>query len=303
MNSELNDDSGSLEAKLQRFRALTISHPLLDSATRELTHFIMESPANGLLLFVGPTGSGKTTAALQIHREFNEKGNAQKDNKGAPPLLYGAVAASETDEPNWLQFYQEFLREAKTTTQGLRGLNEHRDMYEQMLQSRSVLGVFIDEAQHLFETADGRSGMDAFEVLQSLADRSKTRHVLFSTEQLLGRAHMNARFGRRVHYLHLPRCKADRNFVHVIRTLQNYLPLPPERDLLEEFQFVYDRSLGCVGLLKAWLYKASVAAARNRESGISMELLDRTALSPAIRKRMLEEIVNGERLWEALTRR
>ncbi len=99
--------------------------------------------------------------------------------------------------------------------------------------------------------------------------------------------------------IHFPRYSAESQedlqvFKNVLLTFQNLLPLRVEFDLVSGWDFMYERSAGCVGILKDWLMRATVAAIKGGENAMSRRHLDNTALSVAQCEKIVTEAREGE---------
>ena len=86
-----------------------------------------------------------------------------------------------------------------------------------------------------------------------------------------------------------------RAFKSVLLTFQRHLPLEQEPDLVSKWDYFYERSLGCVGILKDWLTRTLRDALEEGENTITEKHLTRRAWSVSQCKRMLQEIEEGEK--------
>jgi hypothetical protein len=59
---------------------------------------------------------------------------------------------------------------------------EYQHAVERALAFRRPVAVLVDEAQHLAKMGSGRRLADQLDVVKSLANRTKTVHVLFGTK-------------------------------------------------------------------------------------------------------------------------
>ncbi|MCI0627835.1 MAG: RsbRD N-terminal domain-containing protein [Acidobacteria bacterium] len=90
----------------------------------------------------------------------------------------------------------------------------------------------------------------------------------------------------------------------MLRSFEQQLPLPEPLDLLNEWEYLYERSIGCVGILKDWLMRALVSASRRNADLLTRKDLQAHALSVAQCDKMLSEAVEGEtRLLESAEER
>ena len=125
-------------------------------------------------------------------------------------------------------------------------------------------------------------------------------HVLLGTYELLAFRNLSAQLSRRCIDLHFQRYRADsaadrQIFQSVLLTFQKQLPFEAaEPDFIANWQFFYERSVGCVGILKEWLVRASVRVIRHGAASLSHEHLERTALSISQCEKILAESREGE---------
>ena len=171
---------------------------------------------------------------------------------------------------------------------------------EQALRHRHPPVVFVDEAQHLARIASGRRLSDQLDVIKSIANRTETVHVLLGTYELLAFRNLSAQLSRRSVDLHFQRYRADsaedRQVFHsVLLTFQKQLPFTKtETDLMTMWEFLYERSVGCVGILKEWLMRACVRAIKHGAATLSREHLEKTALSISQCEKILAESREGK---------
>ncbi len=60
----------------------------------------------------------------------------------------------------------------------------------------------------------------------------------------------------------------------VVQTFQRYLPLAETPNLLECWDFCYERSIGCVGILKDWLSRTLSAVLDSDENALTLTRFD-----------------------------
>jgi hypothetical protein len=81
----------------------------------------------------------------------------------------------------------------------------------------------------------------------------------------------------------------------VLWALQRQLPLAREPDLLPHWEFMYTRSLGCVGLLKQHLNQALGLALAEQATTVTLKHLRTTALHKEKVDLAWEAILDGEK--------
>ena len=67
---------------------------------------------------------------------------------------------------------------------------------------------------------------------------------------------------------------------------------------MSRWDYFYERSIGCVGVLKDWLSRALSLAVRNNSDTLSLKYIEQRALSVAQCSNMLRETLIGEKEFE-----
>jgi hypothetical protein len=189
------------------------------------------------------------------------------------------------------------------------GIKAHGEEYhhavEQALRYRRPRAVLVDEAQHLAKMASGRRLLDQLDVIKSIANRTGTVHVLLGTYDLLAFRNLSGQLSRRSVDVHFCRYRAanaeDRGtFLNVLGSFERQMPLSEPPELVANWEFLYERSIGCVGVLKEWLVRALVAALSRGASKLTLRDLAAQALTISQCEKMLAEVTEGEaRLTES----
>jgi len=245
----------------------------------------------------------------------------QPQQPGRLPVVSVEAVAPENGSFNWKDHYSRLLHacheplvDAKVDYQ-IRGVRQNsagqlvigpgvvvaelRSAVEACLRARQPQAVLIDEAQHLKKMTSGRRLLDQMDTIKSLASTTNIVHVLLGTYELVSLTQLNGQLSRRSHEIHFPRYQFDdpeqrQMFIRVVYTFQRHLPLVQEPDLVGQGEYLYERCVGCVGVLKTWLTQALNAALANEARTLTRTILDRSALSIPRLVRMAREIVDGE---------
>src|SRR2546421_6473884 len=316
----------SPQLRLDYFKAYTVAHPALKQADQAVWDALRE-PAGASLVFVfGPTGVGKTTLLAQIEKRLIDLSfcDERQGKKDLPALRLDAVSPA-LNLFKWSDYYQRalmLLREARVEYtvdyshrlplihQGaieqeplplkrMADTTALRLAFEQALKRRRPHAVLIDEAEHIAKAARGSKLLDQLDHLKSLAIMSKTVHVLVGTYDLMVFRNLSAQLSRRSIDVHFPRYRATneadmRAFKSVLWSFQRNVPLEEEPDLLQHWKYCYERTIGCVGVLKDWLTRALAEAMEQGEKTLSRALLEQHALSVDRCDQMITEALAGE---------
>lgn len=310
-------------ARLDYFRALTIGHPALCEAYEDLRCAIRDAAPGSLILVSGPAGVGKTTLLQRTQREITEEllPELEADPERVPVVRLEAVAP-EAGSFNWKDYFRRLLLALEepmvdrklVTAQATPAPRSHLDVLasphsasaklrfaaEQALHHRRPLAVMVDDAQHLATLSSGRKLLDQLNIIKSVANLTQTTHVLAGTYELLTFRNLSGQLSRRSIDVPLRRYRAEQAeerqaFINALWTFQQYLPLREPPRLVTDWDFFYERSIGCIGVLKDWLTRALAVALSNGGETLARRDCERRALSVAQAARMLAEAVEGER--------
>src|SRR5437879_5472689 len=123
--------------------------------------------------------------------------------------------------------------------------------------------------------------------VKSMTNMSGVVHVLVGTYDLLNFRNLSGQAARRGYDIHFPRYQfqhdADRKaFQGVLLQLLHHQPLQADvQELLNHWYYFYERSIGCVGVLKDWLVRTVAAALHEDDHHLSLARVQAHALSNA----------------------
>jgi DNA polymerase III delta prime subunit len=101
----------SIEARLNYFRGLKITHPILTQTFEELWESANYYNEGSLILLFGPTGVGKTTIMELLEKRILEGMKEELLNdKERLPLVKVEIAGPTSGKFDWKDFYKEILR-------------------------------------------------------------------------------------------------------------------------------------------------------------------------------------------------
>ena len=304
-------------ARLAHFQRYTVAHPRLIEAKEKLVGAIQNSEPNSLVFVFGPTGVGKTTLRLKAEQILTaELREELEQDQGRLAVVSVEAVAPESGSFSWRDHFKRLLlqmneplieyKQDLQTGFVMRSpprpnptTGEYRYGVEQALRFRRPTAVMIDEAQHLAKIASGRRLLDQLDVIKSIANQTQTIHVLYGTYDLLAFRNLNGQLSRRSIDIHFSRyraeCTADRKaFVNVLNSFAQQLPIPDPPDLSHDWEFLYERSIGCVGVVKQWLIRALSVALRTGEATLSRNNLESQAPSIAQADKIVSEASEGE---------
>ncbi len=273
-----------------------ISHPRLHEALEATIQAVMP-PGEGastrrpgtMVLVIGPSRVGKTTLIRLLEERLlaNSRTHMLADRSFMP---FASITASGPDSGRfeWAEYYRAVLRalhdpfvDGKVARIRTRELREAMEM---ALVRRKPLAVIVDEAHHLASAASGSRLQSQLNHLKHFENATGVSHILVGTYEMRPFRRVNAQLACRSVDVHFPRYDATieqeaQIFKSVVWALQRQLPVEQEPHLVEQWEFLYARSIGCVGLLKMHLNRALNLALAEQARTVTLAHVRKTALS------------------------
>jgi len=284
-------------ARLEYFeQRCLISHPRLQEALETIVQAICP-PGEGtstrrpgtMVLVIGPSRVGKTTLIRLLEERLLAKSRTlMVSDPSFMPFASILAAGPGTGRFEWAEYYRTVLRalrdpfvDGKVARIRVREL---REAMETALKERSPLAIIVDEAHHLAEAAKGSRLQSQLNHLKHFENATGVSHILVGTYEMRPFRKVNAQLACRSVDVHFPRYDAANEedaqlFRSVLWALQRQLPVLEEPQLVEQWEFLYARSIGCIGLLKMHLNRALNLALTEQAKTVTLAHLRKTTLS------------------------
>lgn len=319
--------------RVNYFESYRMKHPFAELAVRRFLDAIYDLESNSIIIFIGPTGVGKTTAGIEVASQitrtlmpdltadpgrfpfvFYECESQHGSSYYWPGHYRGLLVSMQepmVDRKRWPEYPKRMAAEFMPDSRAP-GPAYQPALISALLERRPKI-VFLDEAQHMTKISSGQTYADHLDVVKSIGNRGKSIQGLLGTYGLRHFAWLTAQLGRRARVIHYSRYHANipeerKIFINVLRTYQQYLPVSKVPELAHYWMYFHERSIGCVGTLKDWLSE-TLRAVYRRESGcdllehcdstksygvITLEDLEAKAPDLKVAKKMWEEADQGE---------
>jgi len=317
----------SKRARLDYFAAYTIGHAIIVEALDAVLHAITQPIDTWppVILVIGPAGVGKTTLIRAVERELTRRLSREiAANPGRLPSVSIASDVPESGSFNWKEFcllgldamneplvaQKVYLPPLEPMTADVPSVLTSRTPATALRRAlvtalihRAPAAFLIDEAQQMAMIAGSRKLQHQMDYIKRLADATRVPPVLVGNYGLCLLRNQSAQLGRRTREIHVRRYDATRphhatDFQDIVLSFQYHLPLAKQPDLIADWEYLYLRSVGCIGLLKQWLPGTLwVSLDRAVEVGVATITradLERTAPPPSKSKKVLEEALDGE---------
>lgn len=288
-----------------------VKHTRFDEALKTIEAALLFPTDTRLLWVIGPSGAGKTRLAQTVEKLIHKMiADQLVSDPGCVPCVSFEVPCPELGHRfSWNEHHWRYLDKLQVPLSAddkappplpwvdpKRGL-EHAVL--NALKHRRPMAVLLDETNHIASVTTGKVLFDQTNRLKSFANRSKVLHVCFGTYEVANMALVSGQLARRSEIIHLSRYRADvpadyAAFKSVVRAFQKCLPVVHHLDLHTRAEYLHERTIGCVGLLKEWLIKALAHANGDGRKEIAMKDLEATATSVTKLRVLLNEATQGE---------
>lgn len=308
---------------LRDFKSRKVCHPVMDSATDELSRILQDDGGKRVVLLVGPTGVGKTEILLRCKKDvLKTEEQAMRSDPGLIPIAYVELRNPEGGNFDWKSYYCDTLialnepliekklqpaspyrhsdspdeLDAQSNT-----LSALRSAVDAAFKNRRVKNTLNDEAQHLLRVSGAKRLYGQLETIKSLASRTGVRHVLCGTYDLLHGADYSGQLNRRAEFIHVRSYRiddeTDRNvFQAVVDILAEDLEKlgirVPRR--LSDTDYTMLKTIGRVGILVDWVYDGVSRSLWSGDRRLTEAALKAAELSNHKLTRMIQEEREGE---------
>ncbi len=299
-------------ARLEYFeQRCLISHPRLQEALETIIQAICP-PGEGastrrpgtMALVIGPSRVGKTTLIRLLEERLLARTKAlMASDPSFIPFASILAAGSGANRFEWAEYYRAVLRalhdpfvDGKVARIRAREL---REAMETALLERKPLAIIVDEAHHLAEAARGSRLQSQLNHLKHFENATGVSHILVGTYEMRPFRKANAQLACRSVDVHFPRYDASveqdaQVFQSVVWALQRQLPVEKEPPLVDHWEFLYARSIGCVGLMKMHLNRALNLALTEKAETVTLTHLRKTAMPEARVEAALRNALESE---------
>lgn len=310
------------------FGEATITHRLLDQTHRSIMRTIRQPAGFTFLLIYGPTGVGKTRMIASLHREILAMGSPAPAS--ACQVLTISADPPDGSPFNRGYFYQTLLTRLGEKTYPLQvqiashadhsplkrrrlpkaainsnDIPELREATKEAIPRHELEVLIIDEAHHMLYAGDGAQGSILQEQLAWLKSLSiaapNMLYILVGTYDLLNFGRLNGELSRRCQPIHFPRYQLQREedcveFQAGLFHLLQKVPLQVDTATLvkDYWLYFYERSVGCIGILKDWLTRAVSTALSERKDTLTLDWLQDHALEVEQCQQMMLDAFEGE---------
>jgi len=291
----------SASDRLKYLEGYSVAHTVLDVSFKKIMRTIRFPAGIQLVFVIGPPRAGKTHLMEWVMDEVQYMWTQEQHiDRGQIPVVGIEVPSKDRINPSCAEIYYRLLLamaepliDKKITFADVtiyRDNNEalrfgskaaitttkYRYALESAIKHRQPIFIALDEAQHLLDIA-GLGLEDIMDWLKSMANMTRVLLILFGTYDMYSLLDLSDQLMSRSRIIHLRRYKQEgddlTNFQATIQAFQRNMPFPDEPSLLEHWEYLYERSVGCVGNLRNWLLAAYAQALSDEQKMLSLRHL------------------------------
>jgi hypothetical protein len=258
-----------------------------------------------MALVIGPARVGKTTLIHLLEERLLAYAASQMQ---ADPhfIPFASITAPEAGSGrfDWMDYYKPVLRQlgnpfVDSSIAPIRA-RQMREAMEAAYLERKPLAIIVDEAHHLAKVRSGSRLVDHLDHLKHFENVTGVSHVLAGTYEMRPFRKVNPQLACRSIDVHFPRYDMTKEkdclvFKSILWALQRQLPVEEEPLLAQKhWEFLYARSIGCIGLLKLHLNRALNRALKEGSHTVTLDHLRQTAASDVRVKLALRNALESE---------
>jgi AAA domain len=321
--------NASIDEKMQFFRRSVIKHPNIENAQKDLLSAISMATPDSLIFVFGPAGVGKSTLRTNTTNKIIESLFPELEtDRERIPIVSLELPAPGPRKFDWAETFRLLLRELheplidrkrapsphhdpdgnhQVTDRGKNYIHpmhrkttvkDLRHSYVTSLRHRRPVAVLMDDAHYLGKVS-GADLLNQLDFVKSLASHSERPHILLGTYELLALRNLSGQISRRSIDIHLPRYTSDETsqdmFASAVGSLCMKMPVPMLPSLDDDSDYLFERSAGCVGILKTWMAMALYDAISEGAPTVTLRHMKRRSYSDAALAQIFNEIVEGEK--------
>jgi hypothetical protein len=258
-----------------------------------------------MVLVIGPARVGKTTL-IHLLEERLLAYSAARMRTDPHFIPFASITAPEAGSGrfDWIDFYRPVLRQlgnpfVDSLTHPIRA-RQMREATEAAYLERKPLAIIVDEAHHLAEATRGSRLQSQLNHLKNFENTTGVSHILVGTYEMRPFRKVNPQLALRSIDVHFPRYDMSKEqdcliFKSILWALQRQLPVEEEPLLAQKhWEFLYARSIGCIGLLKLHLNRALNCALKEGSRTVTLDHLRQTAASDVRVKLALRNALESE---------
>lgn len=305
-----------------------VDHQISREVEKKIMSTILSKSDISIIPVMGPTRIGKTTVLDFIENTILKRNELEMEaDQSYMPVIRQTASANETGFFDFKDHYIRLLnvikepliyKSVKVTDEtyenlkmdryGLPGnverntLRVYRSRLESCFIHRRTQVYVIDEAPDMATASKRNRVKDTMQVIKSICENTGVKIILSGTYDLTTMLYRSGQLAARsckpIHfrpYSHGSLSTEDyENFLAILRTYEVIMPLEKEPDFVNLYDYFWEKTLGCMGILKNWLILAYEETLKNKNKTILEKTLKICEPDHSTLITLIREIKSGE---------
>ena len=296
---EVRQESFEQRCLIEHPRLLEALDAILEAICAPGEEVLTRRPGT-MVLVIGPARVGKTTL-IHLLEERLLAYAATRMQIDPHFIPFASITAPEAGSGrfDWIDFYRPVLRQlgnpfVDSPTHPIRA-RQMREATEAAYLERKPLVIIVDEAHHLAESTRGSRLQSQLNHLKNFENTTGVSHIFVGTYEMRPFRKVNPQLALRSVDVHFPRYDMTKEqdcliFKSILCVFVKEEPLLAEK----HWEFLYARSIGCIGLLKLHLNRALNRALKEGTHTVTLDHLRQTATSDVRVKLALRNALESE---------
>ncbi|MBU3068263.1 TniB family NTP-binding protein [Aestuariicella sp. G3-2] len=279
---------------------VVIAHKNFKQVYDKLERYFQHGRSDEAICVIAPAGMGKTTMGELLISDFQSRQDNGWMSDYAPPVMIEMPSQYNNDFP-WKAFIESILEKlGDCGMQSKVDLDENEELrrkgffaqkttrlsiakLEKLLRERikafRPIVIVFDESQNMVEGLSESKKRENVNRIKNWANTMETKFVFFGTHGAKGFLNLNEQLARRVVPIYFPRYKKNnpedcKHFFDFYVNLIENLEIPIDKNVLEDFDFIYNHTLGCPGILSSWLHSSIAFCLENNFRELEKSILE-----------------------------
>lgn len=281
-----------------------VFHSIFEEVFKEILRFIQYGHRDECLCVIGPTGVGKSKMKVYLVDYLVQQSLDGWQPGCHHPITIEAQAKARRDFP-WRAFLEDLLlllgdkdiRRKVDLDEVQRRKQSHvhppyssglsvpqlERLAKQRINTLRPSAILIDEAQNMVEGMSEGDRKTNINRLKYWANSMDTKFILFGTHESKHVLNLNEQLSRRIAPIYFPRYSKTREgierFAEFYLGLKGQLNLTVDKRIEDNFEDIYNYSLGCPGLLVTWIHHSISCCITSGSKSISKPIWDSQKIS------------------------
>ncbi|WP_018275144.1 ATP-binding protein [Teredinibacter turnerae] len=258
-----------------------VLHRIFEEVFLEILRFIQYGRSDECLCVIGPTGVGKSKMNVYLVNYLVQQSLSGWRPDCHHPIKIEAPPKEKQYFP-WRSFIEDLLlllgerdirRKVDLDEVEKRKRNSMYPLFTSALTTPQLQRalklrinilkpsvILVDEAQNMVEGISEKERKSNANRLKYWANKMDTKFILFGTHESKHFINLNEQLSRRIAPIYFPRYSKTREgmerFAEFYLGLKSQLNLRVDTKIEDNFEDIYNYSLGCPGLLVTWIHHA-----------------------------------------------